>query len=194
MIIVSEKSIDATEAFFEVLTEKEASEISIRFAVEQPYLLIYLQSMSAIEDEEAEEADNDDDDESDALTDNPLTEELSYYAMFIWKAFELEAGKIPLVTDEEIEEQSDASMLEMQNLLEVSAGGDPETIAKQFEKMRQPFLITYLLASFFGDVSDEDFDEDFEDEEANYLFLICNQLIMMIDEKVNGGSKLKVVR
>ncbi|MEO6168214.1 MAG: hypothetical protein ABIO46_05030, partial [Chitinophagales bacterium] len=67
-------------------------------------------------------------------------------------------------------------------------------IAKQFEKMRQPFLITYLLASFFGDVRDEDFDEDFEDEEANYLFLICNQLIMMIDEKVNGGSRLKVVR
>ncbi|HUM46700.1 MAG TPA: hypothetical protein PLD84_07225 [Chitinophagales bacterium] len=193
MIIVSEKSIDATEAFFEVLTEKEASEISIRFAVEQPYLLIYLQSMSAIEDEEAEE-EEEDDDESDALTDNPLTEELSYYAMFIWKAFELEAGKISLITEQEIEEQSDASMLEMQNLLEVSAGGDPETIAKQFEKMRQPFLITYLLASFFGDVSDEDFDEDFEDEEANYLFLICNQLIMMIDEKVNGGSKLKVVR
>lgn len=193
MIIVSEKSIDATEAFFEVLTEKEAAEISIRFAVEQPYLLIYLQSMSAMEEEEQEE-EEDDDDDSDALTDNPLTEELSYYAMFIWKAFEQEAGKVPLITEEEIEEQSDASMLEMQSLLEATSGGDPEVVAKQFEKMRQPFLITYLLASFFGDVSDEDFDEDFEDEEANYLFLICNQLIMMIDEKVNGGSKLKVVR
>ncbi|MBK9730543.1 MAG: hypothetical protein IPO83_04510 [Chitinophagaceae bacterium] len=193
MIIVSEKSIDAAEAYFDAIEEKEAAEISIRFAVEQPYLLIYLQTMSVLEEDDTIEEDDEIEDTSDELTDNPLTEELSFYAMLIWKAFELEAGKIPLITEQEIEEQSDASMIEMQKMLELTEDGDPETIKKQFEKMRQPFLITYLLAVFFGDVSDENFDEDFEDEEANYLFLICNQLIMMIDEKVNG-SRMNVVR
>lgn len=194
MVLVSEKNIATAEAYFEVLTEREASEISIRFAVEQPYLLIYLQAMSAIDDLETEEAGNEDEEEEeDEDVDEEFAEELQFYAMVIWKAFELEYGKIPLITEQEIEDKSESAMLEIQQLLESSAGNDPEKMAKQFRKMRQPNLVAYLLSSFFGDEDDEDFDEEFLDEEANYLFLICNQVIMMIDDKVNG-TPLRVVQ
>ena len=194
MVLVNQENIETAEAFFEVLNEREASEISIRFAVEQPFLLIYLQAMSAIDDLELEESGNEeeDDDDDDEEMDEEFAEELQFYAMVIWKAFELEYGKIPLITEQEIEDKSEIAMLEIQKLLESSASNDPDKMAKQFRKMRQPNLVAYLLSSFFGDEEDEDFDEDFQDEEANYLFLICNQIIMMIDDKVNG-SPLRVV-
>lgn len=193
MILISEKSIATAEAFFEVLNEREASEISIRFAVEQPYLLIYLQSMAALDDAEEDEsngaADEDEEEESD---EELIAEELQYYAMVLWKAFELEAGKIALITEQEIEVISETSMLELQQLLGDTAEADPVAMAGQFRKMKQPILVAYLLSTFFGDEDDEDFDPEFQDEASNYLFLVCNQVIMMLDEKVNG-TPLRVV-
>lgn len=193
MILVSEKSIATAEAFFEVLNEREASEISIRFAVEQPYLLIYLQSMAAMDDADEDESTGETVEEEEEESDEELiAEELQYYAMLLWKAFELEAGKIALITEQEIEVISETSMLELQQLLSDTAEADPEAMAGQFRKMKQPILVAYLLSAFFGDEDDEDFDAEFQDEASNYLFLVCNQVIMMLDEKVNG-TPLKVV-
>lgn len=188
MIVVSEKNIESSIAFFDQIDEKAASEISIRFAVEQPFVLIYLQTMSVFDDEEEDATEEDLEDTDDELNDNPLTEELTYYAMLIWRAFELEAGRIPLITEEEVETNTDASMAEMQHIIELTQNGDTEAIGKQFAMMRQPNLVGYLLLNFYGDAEEEGFDEQFDDEEANYLFLICNQLIMMFDKKVNGNA------
>ncbi len=193
MIVVSEKSIDTAEAYFDALGEKEASEISIRFAVEQPYLLLFLQAMSVLEEDDIIEDDDDPEDTADELTDNPLLEELTYYAMLIWKAFETEAGKVPLITEQELEEQSGASMVELQNLLSIGESNNPEAMVRQLELLRQPVLVTYLLATFFGDEEETgDAGEDEENDEANYLFLICAQVIMMLDGKVNGNSRTAV--
>lgn len=187
MIRVSDKNIDAAEAYFDELDEKEASEISIRFAVEQPYLLLYLQAMSVLDDEDIIEEDDELEDTSDELTDNPLLEELTYYVMMIWKAFESAAGKVPLITEQELEEQSVSSMEEVEKILSISNIENREAIGRHLEKLRQPFLVTYLLAVFYGEETDDSSDGQ-EDTEANYVFLVCLQVIIMLDAKVNGGG------
>lgn len=188
MIIVSDKNIDAAETYLDELDEKEASEISIRFAVEQPYLLLYLQTMSVLEEDDIIEEDDELEDTSDELTDNPLLEELTYYAMLIWKAFESVAGKVPLITEQELEEQSGSSMEELEKILSVSESGSPEAVARQLEKLRQPILVAYLLTTFYGGEADESSSDGQEDTEANYVFLVCMQVIIMLDTKVNGGG------
>lgn len=188
MIIVSDKNIVAAETYLDELDEKEASEISIRFAVEQPYLLLYLQTMSVLEEDDIIEEDDELEDTSDELTDNPLLEELTYYAMLIWKALESAAGKVPLITEQELEEQSGSSMEELEKILSVSESGSPEAVARQLEKLRQPILVAYLLTTFYGGEADESSSDGQEDTEANYVFLVCMQVIIMLDTKVNGGA------
>lgn len=184
MIIVTEDSIRKASEFFDALTDEIAEEAGEQFALEQPYLLTYLQAMAAVEREV---------EDPELLMEDPLAEDLNYYGMFIWKAFQFAAGKIPTIGEKEVEQQSDSSMDEMQNLVTTIDGDNPEDMAKHFKNLRQPLLFTHLLTMIFGEMDDEDFDEDFSDEESNYIFLVCNQVIQMLDHKVNG-NQLKIVR
>jgi hypothetical protein len=184
MIIITEDNIMKASEFFDTLTDENAEEAGEQFALEQPYLLTYLQAMAAVEREV---------EDPELLMEDPLAEDLNYYGMFIWKAFQFAAGKIPTIGETEVEQQSDASMEEMQDLVSKIDTDDPEDMTKHFKNLRQPVLFTYLLTTLFGDVDDDDFDEDFNDEESNYIFLVCNQVIQMLDHKVNG-NQLKIVR
>lgn len=184
MITVSQESIKKTATLFDNLTDEEAIEIGERFAGEQPYLLAFVQAMASLHQQDEEEDEDDDDGE---LVDDDVAEDLNYYSMFIWKAFEFENGKIPTLEKEEVEKQSSSSMEEMQRLVAVFEGSERGNMQKQFEKLRQPVLFSYLLAALYSGI-DED-DAGYVDDDANYLFLVSNQVIQMLDQKVNGSNQ-----
>ena len=184
MITVSEESIKKTVELFDNLTDDDAIEIGEQFAGEQPYLMAFIQAMASLHQQEEEE-----DEDGGELLDDDVAEDLNYYAMFLWKAFEFEAGEIPTLEKEEVEEQSNSSIEEIQKLVAIFEGEERGNMEKQFEKLRQPVLFSYLLSILYGELDEED--QGFVDDDANYLFLVSNQVVQMLDQKVNG-SRIKV--
>ena len=197
MITVSDESIDKVFEFLDNLDEEAAIQLGNRFIREQPYLQTFVQAMTALDDDDDDESESEEVDsaiEIDLGEDQSMGEELNYLAIFIWKAFELEGAAITTIPEKQIEAVSASSMDDLYGLVKNSEDDNEneEVAKKHFKNMRQPALFSFLLSEIFGDPEDPGFNEDFTDEDANYLFLISNQVLQILDEHVNG-ARLKVV-
>lgn len=160
MIVVSDESIDKALEELNQLKEEDANNLMERLSQEQPVMVAYIAAMAEnFEDQEIQDL-------------------FLYYFLAIWKAFTIETGNMPQVSEAQMEE-ADAKNNELLDAME--AQGENANPENYFLQVNQEPLVAFITTELME--PDEELPLDEVAQGAIFSFL--NVIIDGFDIAIN---------
>ncbi|HBX51067.1 MAG: hypothetical protein A2275_13995 [Bacteroidetes bacterium RIFOXYA12_FULL_35_11] len=174
MIVVSEKSIDKAFDIINDLNDDEVQNYIDNSAKEQPNIIGF--AMASGQDLSPD-----------------LSEDLLYYTLIIWEAFKAEAGKIPQISEDLLEEKIEAYYSKLE---EIEASQDMEAAAlEEINSNNQPALMSFIVTQIM-DERDEEEEKNLSEaaiSEEGSFFAALQIIADTFDAALNPESKLRIV-